>query len=95
MIGCRSCCPASNRPAPLSGGVSAGFGPRLPGLSVRPVRRSRRARKRSSPSGRPMLSAARRRSNRSGSGSLVEQIGEAGKALPDRRQRGEPVVLAA
>ena len=36
-----------------------GFGPRLLALRTRPVRFSTRARKRSPPSGRPMLSAAR------------------------------------
>src|SRR5260370_11301897 len=38
--------------ADFTGSASDGLGPRLPGLSARPVRRSMRARKRSVPSGR-------------------------------------------
>ena len=37
-----------------------------------------------------MLSAARKRSSRP----AVDQIGEAGKSLPNRHQQGEPVVFA-
>jgi hypothetical protein len=56
-----------------------GFGPRLPGLRERLVNRSSRFRKRSSPSGRPMLSAARSRANRSASGSLAKRSAKSGK----------------
>src|SRR6185437_5938633 len=52
----------SRRDHPSTGAEA--FGPRLPGLSTRPVRFSMRTRKRSSPSGRPMLSAARSAANR-------------------------------
>jgi hypothetical protein len=59
---------------------SAGFGPRMPGLRERPVSRSMRARNRSPPSGgRPMLSAARRRSNRSASGSQERRSAKSAK----------------
>ncbi len=79
----------------LSG--SDGFGPRLPGLRERRVGRSRRARKPSSPSGRPMLSAARRRPNRSASasGSLAMRSAKFGKRSLIGFQRGDAVILVA
>ena len=57
---------------------SDGFGPRLPGLRVRRVSRSSRVRKPSFPSGRPTLSAERRRANSSGSGSLASRSAKRG-----------------
>ena len=63
--------------------ASDGFGPRLPGLSARPVSRSMRARKRSLPRGRPMLSAARSGANRSCSGVVSSRSLNRGKNYGD------------
>ena len=71
-----------------------GFGPRLPARSIRAVSFSTRVRKRSSPSGRPMLSAARRRSNSIRLRLVVDEIGEAGETVADRCERSDPVALA-
>jgi len=82
---------SDDHPQSFSG--SDGFGPRLPGLRMRPVNRCRRARKRSSPSGRPMLSAAQA-FEQIGLRLASEQIGELREAIPDGFQCGDTVVFA-
>ena len=69
------------------------FGRRLPGRNRRPVSSSIHARKPSSPSGRPMLSAARRRANSSGRGASARRSAKSGKRS-STGARGDPVVFA-